>query len=146
MRNWQDLIVWQASHKFVKDVYSCLKTFPKEETFGIISQIKRAVVSIPTNIVEGHSKNSNKEFIRFLYISRGSLEEVKYLLLLSKDLGFLNNKDYNFLCDKSLKIGYLLNGLIKSLSKTSKTSTTPKTSNTFTTSKTSNTSKSKELK
>ncbi|GAB6045627.1 hypothetical protein JCM11957_12250 [Caminibacter profundus] len=58
MRNWQDLIVWQESHKFVKDIYSCLKTFPKEETFGIISQIKRAVVSIPTNIVEGHSKNS----------------------------------------------------------------------------------------
>ena len=132
MRNWQDLIVWQESHQFVQDVYKCLKSFPKEEMFGIISQIKRAVVSIPTNIVEGQSKNSNKEFVRFLYISRGSLEEVKYLLLLSKDLGFLSNKYYKMLIDKAFRIGFLLNALIKSL-KTSITSNTFKTSNTSTT-------------
>ncbi len=152
MRNWQDLIVWQESHKYVQEVYKFLKFFPKEEMFGIISQIKRAVVSIPTNIVEGHSKKSNKEFTRFLYISRGSLEEVKYLLLLSKDLGFLQKKDFDYLMKKALKIGYLLNGLIKSLSETSttfKTSNTPNSSNTsttFNTFNTSNTSNTKENK
>ena len=141
MRNWQDLIVWQESHQFVQEVYKCLKNFPKEEMFGIISQIKRAVVSIPTNIVEGQSKNSNKGFVRFLYISRGSLEEVKYLLLLSKDLKFLSSKDYKMLMDKASKIGYLLNALIKSLSQTYKTSNTFTTSTTF---NTSNTLKSKD--
>jgi len=132
MRNWKDLIVWQECHKLVIEIYNLMKSFPKDETFGLCSQIKRAVISIPTNIVEGHSKSSNKEFVRFLYISRGSLEELKYLLYLSKDLGFINLQDYELLEEKLSKIGYLLNNFMKSLNKTSTTPNTSTTSTTFT--------------
>jgi len=132
MRNWKDLIVWQECHKLVIEIYNLMRNFPKDEIFGLCSQIKRAVISIPTNIVEGHSKSSNKEFVRFLYISRGSLEELKYLLYLSKDLGFINLQDYELLEEKLSKIGYLLNNFMKSLNKTSTTPNTSTTSTTFT--------------
>jgi len=104
MRNWKDLIVWQECHKLVIEIYNLMKSFSKDETFGLCSQIKRAAVSSPTNIVEGHSKSSNKEFVRFLYISRGYLEELKYLLYLSKDLGFINLQDYGLLEEKLSKL------------------------------------------
>lgn len=139
MRNWKELVVWQECHKLVIEIYNLMKRFPKDETFGLCSQIKRAAVSIPANIVEGHSKSSNKDFVRFLYISRGSLEELKYLLYLSKDLGFINLQDYKSLEEKLARIGYLLNNFMKSLNKTSTTPTTLKTSTTLNTSTTSKT-------
>jgi len=145
MRNWSDLVVWQESHDLVLLIYKMLRSFPKEEAYGLVSQIKRACVSIPTNIVEGHAKNSSKEFIRFLYISRGSLEEVKYLLLVSRDLEFLSKDEYSILEEKLNRIGYLLNNFINAIKKhstTSNTSTTPKTSKT---SKTHTNSHKKEL-
>ena len=133
-RNWKDLIVWQKSHELVLELYKVLRTFPSEEKFAIVDQMKRAAYSIPSNIVEGHSKNSKKEFVRYLYISRGSLEEVKYFLLLSKDLHYINQDRFNNLSNKLSEIGFLLNQLIKSL----KTSTPSIPFTTSTTSKTSN--------
>ena len=82
------------SHGFVLDVYRATSTFPKEEQYGIISQLRRAAVSVPTNIAEGKGRGSDPELMRFLFISRASLQEVRYLLLLSKDLGFLTREDY----------------------------------------------------
>ncbi len=116
-RNWDELIVWQESHQLVLEIYKTLKYFPKEETYGLISQIKRAAISIPTNIVEGHSKNTSKDFQRFLFIARGSLEELKYLLLLSKDLRYISEEIYENLEEKLSKISLKLNNLIKSLNK-----------------------------
>ncbi len=135
-RSWEDLLVWKKAHELVLSVYENISNFPKDEKYGLISQIKRCSISIPANIVEGHSKNSNKEFLRFLYISRGSLEELKYYFLLVKDLSFITENKYNFFYEKLTEIGFLLNQLIKSLtSNTSTTSITSNTSTTFTTSK-----------
>jgi len=141
-RSWKDLIVWQKSHELVLYIYGVLEDFRKEEKYVLVSQIKRAAISIPTNIVEGHSKNSNKEFLKFLYISRGSLEEVKYLLILSRDLNYISEEIYQKLEEKLSKIGMLLNNLIKSIDSRS-TSTTPNTNTTRTTPNTHKTSKTK---
>ena len=89
--HWKDLDVWKKSHELVLKVYEVSKRFPKNETYAAVDQIRRAVTSIPANIVEGQSKNTTKEYIQFLYNARGSLEEVRYFLLLSKDLGYLDN-------------------------------------------------------
>jgi len=93
-----------------------LKTFPFDEKFNIVDQMKRAAYSVPANIVEGHSKNTTKEFMKFLYISRGSLEELKYFFLLFKDLNYINLETYDNFCLKLSEISYLLNQLIKSFS------------------------------
>ncbi|TYB35360.1 MAG: four helix bundle protein [Flexistipes sinusarabici] len=129
-RSWNDLIVWQKAHNLVLEIFEIVKTFPNEEKYCIVSQIKRSVYSVPANIVEGHSKNSNKDFIKYLYIARGSAEELKYFLLLSRDLEYLENSVYEDLLSKLNEISYLLNRLIKSL--TSNTLSTSNTSNTFT--------------
>lgn len=134
-RSWKDLIVWQKSHELVLYIHGVLEEFPKEEKYGLVSQIKRAAISIPTNIVEGHSKNSNKEFLKFLYISRGSLEEVKYLLIISRDLNYISEDTYSKLAENLSKIGMLLNNLIKSINSSTTTHTT---SNTFNTNNTQN--------
>ncbi len=80
------LIVWQKSHELVLKIYKITKDFPKDEMYGLTSQIRRASVSIPSNIAEGKARGSNKEYKRFLLMARGSLEETKYQLLLAKDL------------------------------------------------------------
>ena len=136
---WKDLIVWQKSHDMVLEIYKLTKGFPNTEIYSLVDQIKRAAYSVPANIVEGHSKNTKKEFLRYLYIARGSLEELRYFLLLSKDLGYITEINYEYFEDKLTEISYLLNQLIKSL--TSKTFNTSTTSKAFTTSKASTSSK-----
>ncbi|HNW57971.1 MAG TPA: four helix bundle protein [Bacteroidales bacterium] len=113
--SWKDLIVWQKAHQLVIDIYKTANSFPESEKYNLTSQIKRAAVSVPTNIVEGHDRNSVNEFIRFLYISRGSLEEVRYLFLLAKDLGYANEITYQETERKCSEISILLNNLIKSI-------------------------------
>ena len=109
------LIVWQKSHELVLNIYKITKSFPKEELYGLTSQIRRAAVSIPSNIVEGRARGSNKEYKRFLLISRGSLEEVKYQLLLARDLQYVESNIYNKTVNLTDEVGRLLNGLINSL-------------------------------
>ena len=87
---WKDLMVWQKSHDMVLDIYKLIKDFPKSETYSLVDQIKRAAYSVPANIVEGHSKNTRKDFIRYFYISRSYLEKLRYFLLLSRDLGYIS--------------------------------------------------------
>ena len=86
---FQDLIVWQEAHKLVLMVYKAISDFPKAELFGLTSQMRRAAVSVPANIVEGFKRQSHQEKTRFYNIAEASLEELKYYLLLSKDLSFL---------------------------------------------------------
>ena len=90
-------------------------SFPREEKYSLCDQIRRATISIPANIVEGHSKNSTREFIRFLYIARGSLEELRYLLFLSKDLNFIAEEKYLGFEQILRNISVKLNNLIQSL-------------------------------
>jgi len=85
----KNLEVWKLSVDFVKDIYTLTTNFPDEEKFGIISQLRRAVVSIPTNIAEGAARSTKKEFRNFLYIASGSLSEIDTLLTISKELGFI---------------------------------------------------------
>ncbi len=87
-KSFEDLIVWQKGHEFVLEVYKMSKVFPKEEIYGLTSQFRRAAVSITANIAEGYKRLSNKEKLRFYNIAQSSLEECRYFLILSKDLGY----------------------------------------------------------
>lgn len=109
------LIVWQISHKLVLRIYEVTKGFPKDEQFGLTSQIRRAVASVPSNIVEGKARGSNKDYKRFLLIARGSLEEVKYQLLLAKDLKYIDEELYKEVLKLADQTGKMLNGLINKL-------------------------------
>ncbi|HLT32174.1 MAG TPA: four helix bundle protein [Aquaticitalea sp.] len=94
MRDFKKYDIWNLSHEFTLKIYEITKSFPQEELYGIISQIRRAASSIPTNISEGCGRDSDTEFNRFLTIALGSASEVEYLLILSKDLKYLNEGLY----------------------------------------------------
>ena len=111
-RTFQDLIVWQKAHAFVLGVYEASRLFPREELFGLTSQLRRAAVSIPANIAEGFRKQSPSDKARFLNISEGSLEECRYYLILAHDLKYLNKIT---LWDLSEEIGKLLNAYRKAI-------------------------------
>ena len=112
---FRDLKVWQKSHDLTLRIYKITKLFPNEEKFGIISQLRRAASSIPTNIVEGFKRRSSKEYSYFLNVAEGSLEETKYHLILSCDLKYLPVKDFDELESLCNEIGRMLNGLQKKL-------------------------------
>ncbi|WP_460179993.1 four helix bundle protein [Thermodesulfovibrio sp. TK110] len=90
MANYRNLIVWQKAHQLALMIYKITEQFPKHEQFALTSQIRRAVLSIPTNIVEGYNRKSKKEFIHFIDISLGSIAEVEYLLEFSVALGYID--------------------------------------------------------
>lgn len=94
MKDYKKLIVWQKGHDNAKLVYDFTKCFPKEERYGITSQIRRAVVSVPTNIAEGCGKFTQKDFARYLQIAFGSAQEAEYLSFLSFELGYLKEEQY----------------------------------------------------
>jgi four helix bundle protein len=114
------LLVWQKSHELVLKIYEVTKNFPKDEQFGLTSQIRRAATSIPSNIVEGKARGSSKDYNRFLLIARGSLEETKYQLLLAKDLKYINEEMYKEVLNITKEVGRLLNGLMAAIDKTGK--------------------------
>lgn len=91
MKDFRDLIVWYKGDNLTIKIYSLTKNFPKEEMYGLTSQLRRAVSSIPINISEGCGRGSNADFARFLQMSMGSASEVEYLLLLANELGYINN-------------------------------------------------------
>ncbi len=109
---WKDLVVWQKSHKLVIEIYKATEIFPDKERFGLTQQLRRSAVSVAANIVEGKSRKTDKEFASFLYNSRGSLEETRYHLLLSKDLNYINPEDYEAIEKMAAEVSYLLNKLI----------------------------------
>lgn len=115
MKPHKKLNSWIKSFEFVKEIYLATRQFPSEEKFGITSQIRRASVSIPVNIAEGAARKGTKEFIHFLYISLGSLSELDTLILLSRELDFLNEKECEQLIEKLDIIGKLIYGLVKNL-------------------------------
>ncbi len=115
MKPHKKLNAWQKSFEFVKDVYALTIQFPTEEKFGLVSQMRRASVSIPVNIAEGAARKSSKEFIQFLHISLGSATELDTLILLATELEFISKKESEELIEKLDIIGKLIYGLIKSI-------------------------------
>lgn len=109
MRDFHKLVIWQRSHKLTLDVYRVSNAFPKEELFGLTSQIRRAVSSIPTNIAEGCGRASNKDFAHFLQISIGSASEVEYELLLAHDLEYINDEVFEKLTSETVAIRKMIN-------------------------------------
>ena len=111
MHNFKELIVWQKARKLVKEIYLILKSFPDEEKYGIVSQIKRASISIPANIAEGAGRNTDNDFCRFLDIANGSSYELETLIILSLDLDFLKESDYNNLINEIEEIQKMIYSL-----------------------------------
>src|SRR5690349_3871862 len=109
------LDAWKFSFEFVKEIYRATESLPSNEKFGLASQIRRAAVSIPSNIAEGAGRKSKKEFINFLSIALGSVSELDTLLLLTKELGFIESETVDVLLNKLGIIGKLIFGLMKSL-------------------------------
>lgn len=109
------LVVWQKAFKLVILIYKTTKKFPKEELYGIVSQIRRAAISISSNIAEGFSRIYKKEKIQFLYLSLGSLTELENLLLISKELNYFDNEKIIEIYNLCIEVGKLIQSSIKSL-------------------------------
>jgi len=115
LKTHYDLDVWNKSIVLVSKIYKTTVKFPKEEIYGLTSQIKRASISIPSNIAEGASRQTNKEFIQFLYIALGFASEVETQLIIANNLGFITQDELSLLLNELIKIKKMLNGLIKHL-------------------------------
>lgn len=115
MRDYKKYTVWEKSHQLTLDVYKVLLIFPKDELFGLISQMKRSSSSIPTNIAEGCGRSSDKDFCRFLYVAYGSANELEYQILLSIDLKFIEIESGQKLLFQVEETKKMLNGLITKL-------------------------------
>lgn len=115
MKSFEKLEVWRKAHSLVLEIYRNTGSFPKEERFGVTSQLRRAAAGIPANVAEGFGRRSTKDFLRYLEIAGGSLEETRYFLLLSRDLGYLQEADYSKRRSGCDEIGRLLGGLMQAL-------------------------------
>ncbi len=111
----EDMEVFKRSHSLTLKIYQCTKNFPSGEKFGLISQMRRASASICANLMEGSHRLNRKEFRQFVGIAKGSTGELKYHLLLSKDLGHLSDDEFNFMRRETEEISKMLNGLVNSL-------------------------------
>ena len=117
IKNFYDLDAWKQAHILVVEVYRITENFPKEELYGIVSQLRRAVSSITANIAEGFARYHFKDKIRFYYQARGSAAEVQNFLLIAKDLGIIDIEICKKLGEKSKEVQKLVNGLIRSIEK-----------------------------
>ncbi|MBI4698641.1 MAG: four helix bundle protein [Nitrospirae bacterium] len=113
MKNYRDLIVWQRSMELVTSVYLATKTFPKEEIYGLVPQIRRSCVSIPSNIAEGYGRYSTNDYLRFLQVSRGSLYELQTQLEVCHNLNYLSREKFEELFEQSRGIERMLCSLIR---------------------------------
>lgn len=113
IKSFTDLIAWKEGHKLVLMIYNITKRFPKEEQFGLISQMRRAIVSTTSNIAEGFSRNSYKEKLYFYTMSIGSLTEIQNQLIIVRDLNYINQKNFDQIAEQTIKTSKVVNGLIK---------------------------------
>jgi len=115
VKAYSDLIVWQKAMDMVVSIYKATERFPREEVYGLTSQLRRAAVSVPSNIAEGQGRKSTNEFLHHLSFARGSLMEVETQLLLAERLSYLKPDEITHLLEITNEVGRLLNGLINSL-------------------------------
>ena len=117
VKNYQELIAWQKAMDLVEDVYKVSRTFPREEIYGLTSQIRRAAVSVPSNIAEGQGRRTTLDFLRHLSIAYGSLREVETQILIAGRLRYLNSANSEQVMQRASEVGKLLNGLMSSLTR-----------------------------
>ena len=116
MKDFKELVIWQRSIQLTTSIYQLTKLLPKEETYGLISQLRRAAVSVPSNIAEGYGREATAEYIRFLKIARGSLYEIETQLYLCKTLQFFTDEEI-MPCLRSVEeVGKMLNTMLRRLS------------------------------
>jgi len=115
VQSYKDLIVWQKALDLVEIIYQVTNAFPKEELYGLTNHLRRAAVSIPSNIAEGHGRSSAQEFHRFLSIAKGSLAEVETQLLIAQRLGYLSNDQLAQILSLQVEINKMTNGLMAKL-------------------------------
>ena len=115
IKSFEELPVWKDARKFANKIYNLTKKFPKEENYGLTSQITRATVSIGSNIAEGFDRYSKKDFIKFLIIARGSISEIQNDLYIALDLKYINQKDFQENYSLAKDLGKQINGFIKYL-------------------------------
>ncbi len=113
IKSFADLNAWKEGHKLVVSIYKMTKNFPQSEQFGLSNQLRRASVSITSNLAEGFSRNSYKEKLQFYHMSLGSLTEVQNQLLISKDVNFISEKEFGEISESTIIVSKLVNGLIK---------------------------------
>ena len=113
--NYEDLIVWQKAMGLVEEIYRLTQHFPREELYGLTSQVRRAAFSVPLNISEGQGRKSKKEFTQFLLIARGSIYELNTALLIAERLRYVSKEDYQKLRQRISEITRMTSGLISSL-------------------------------
>ncbi|MFZ1292529.1 MAG: four helix bundle protein, partial [Melioribacteraceae bacterium] len=114
VKNHKDLKVWQDSIDFVKNIYEITSKFPKDEIYGLTSQIRRSAVSVPSNLAEGAARQTKKEFIQFIYISLGSLAELETQIIIAKEINYVTNIEFDVIVTKLTEIRKMLLGLNKS--------------------------------
>jgi len=117
VKGYQQLIAWQKAVALVTDIYRISSTFPREEVYGLTSQLRRAAVSVPSNIAEGQGRATTGEFVQFLCHARGSLYEVETQILIGRNLGYMTLEQQESLISSVTRVGRVLNGLITSLQK-----------------------------
>ncbi len=113
----KELTVFKKAHEFTLEIYKVTADFPSEEKYRLVDQLIRASYSIPSNITEGQHRNTTKDYMSFLYNARGSAFEIKYFLLLSRDLNYIGDLEFQKLTDSLVEIIKMLNSLINSLKK-----------------------------
>lgn len=111
IKSYRDLIAWQKAMDLALLIYSVTETFPAKENFGLVSQVRRSVVSVASNIAEGHSRNNTGEFRQFLGIAYGSLAEVETQIILSNKLAYIDNGKTNEVLTLTAEIGKIINGI-----------------------------------
>ena len=115
VQSYKDLIAWQKAMDLVVEVYQVTANFPRDERFGLTNQLRRAAVSVPSNIAEGQGRGPTQDFVRFLRIARGSVQEIDTQLTLAMRLGFLPQEHYDRLAAMITEVAKIINGLIRSI-------------------------------
>lgn len=118
MKNYKELLVWKKAHEMTLDIYAATRSFPKEELYGLTSQLRRSAASIGANIAEGSGRRSSNEICRFLQIARGSASETEYHILLARDLKLIQEEDFRRLSRQSDEVQRMLTALIQSFHST----------------------------
>ena len=114
IRSFTDLVAWKEAHQLVLSIYQATKTFPREEKYSLIDQMRRSALSISSNIAEGFSRQSKKEKAQFYFTAKGSITELQNQLLVAKDVEYLPEKEFSVIADQTVHVHKLVNGLIRS--------------------------------
>lgn len=113
IQSFTDLNVWKEGHKLVLIIYKLTRNFPKEETYSIVDQMRRAAASVTANIAEGFGRQTYKEKVQFYYVAKGSLSELKNFILIAKDVGYLSDENFKLLVEQANVVDQILQGFIK---------------------------------